>query len=86
MESVGGDFMMQAFPNPDELPLDKVGVLIADVSGHGVPAAFIASMASKISWQNNFEQYKPLQRILHRLNLQMVENTAGNFILLFRII
>lgn len=83
MESVGGDFYdVQVFPNPDELPLDKVGVLIADVSGHGVPAAFIASMA-KISWQNNFEQYKTPSAILHRLNLQMAENTAGNFLTAF---
>ncbi|HRG45262.1 MAG TPA: PP2C family protein-serine/threonine phosphatase [Leptospiraceae bacterium] len=83
MESVGGDFYdVQIFPNPDELPIDKVGVLIADVSGHGVPAAFIASMA-KISWQNNFEQYKTPAAILQRLNLQMVENTAGNFLTAF---
>ena len=83
MDSVGGDFYdVQIFPNPDELPLDKVGVLIADVSGHGVPAAFIASMA-KISWQNNIEQFKTPSAILQRLNLQMVENTAGNFITAF---
>ncbi len=83
METVGGDFYdVQVFPNPDEVPMDKVGVLIADVSGHGVPAAFIASMA-KISWQNNFEQYKTPSAILQRLNLQMVENTAGNFLTAF---
>ncbi|HMV41186.1 MAG TPA: PP2C family protein-serine/threonine phosphatase [Leptospiraceae bacterium] len=83
MESVGGDFYdIQVFPNPDEIPLDRIGVLIADVSGHGVPAAFIASMA-KISWQNNFEQFKTPSAILERLNLQMVENTAGNFLTAF---
>ncbi len=83
METVGGDFYdVQVFPNPDEISVDKVGVLIADVSGHGVPAAFIASMA-KISWQNNFEQYKTPAAILQRLNLQMVENTAGNFLTAF---
>jgi serine phosphatase RsbU (regulator of sigma subunit) len=83
METVGGDFYdVQIFPNPDEIPMDRIGVLIADVSGHGVPAAFIASMA-KISWQNNFEQYKTPSAILQRLNLQMVENTAGNFLTAF---
>lgn len=83
MESVGGDFYdIQVFPNPDEIPLDRIGILIADVSGHGVPAAFIASMA-KISWQNNFEQFKTPAAILERLNLQMVENTAGNFLTAF---
>ena len=83
METVGGDFYdVQIFPNPEEAPLDKVGILIADVSGHGVPAAFIASMA-KISWQNNFEQYKTPSAILQRLNLQMLENTAGHFLTAF---
>ncbi|MBK8398497.1 MAG: serine/threonine-protein phosphatase [Leptospiraceae bacterium] len=83
METVGGDFYdVQILPNPENLPTDNVGVLIADVSGHGVPAAFIASMA-KISWQNNIELLKSPASILQRINLQMLENTAGNFITAF---
>lgn len=39
MASVGGDFYDFLVPGPDRL-----GILVADVSGHGVPAALIASM------------------------------------------
>lgn len=48
MSSVAGDFY-------DFLAVDKkhIGVLIADVSGHGLPAALIASMLqSALAWQS----------------------------------
>lgn len=40
LEQVGGDWYFADFPNQEKLRLH-----IADVSGHGLPAAFIASMA-----------------------------------------
>jgi serine phosphatase RsbU (regulator of sigma subunit) len=83
METVGGDFYdIQIFEKENETDTDKIGVLIADVSGHGIAAAFIAAMA-KISWENTFNQYKNPSEILERLNLQMVQIAAGNFLTAF---
>ncbi len=44
MESVGGDFYSFQVPSDDML-----GILLTDVSGHGVPAALIASMLKIVS-------------------------------------
>jgi serine phosphatase RsbU (regulator of sigma subunit) len=83
MESVGGDFYdIEVLPKENPNENDKIGVLIADVSGHGVPAAFIAAMA-KISWVNAIQQFKTPFSILNRLNLQMLEISAGNFLTAF---
>jgi serine phosphatase RsbU (regulator of sigma subunit) len=43
IEDIGGDFF-DCYPLPD----DKYGFLIADVTGHGIPAALVMSMAKMI--------------------------------------
>jgi phosphoserine phosphatase RsbU/P len=50
MASIGGDFY--DFHSPDK---DHLGILVADVSGHGIPAALIASMV-KIAFTSQFAQ------------------------------
>jgi len=59
---VAGDFY-------DFLPLgeDGVGILIADVSGHGVPAALVASML-KAALASHVELANEPARLLHGLN------------------
>jgi serine phosphatase RsbU (regulator of sigma subunit) len=54
MEKVGGDFF-------DIIELDKkqVGIFFADVTGHGVPAAFITAImksALSIGWKNHSKE------------------------------
>ncbi|MCB1142446.1 MAG: serine/threonine-protein phosphatase [Leptospiraceae bacterium] len=85
MTSVGGDFYdivdfrAQSFKKNSR---DKIGVIIADVSGHGIPAAFIASMA-KMSWKNSIERLYYPSLILNKINQQLLDITAGNFITIF---
>lgn len=62
LESIGGDLY-------DVIKLDegKYGLLIADVSGHGVPAALVSSMA-KVSFSTNARNYDTTGKICHRVN------------------
>ncbi len=81
--SVGGDFFdFGIMPERNGKPSNKIGFIIADVSGHGVPAAFIALMA-KIAWQHGLDHYENPSEILRYLNSQLLEKTAGNFITAF---
>ncbi|HMV77618.1 MAG TPA: PP2C family protein-serine/threonine phosphatase [Leptospiraceae bacterium] len=84
MAGVGGDFydISSLLCNDDMSSgkkVQKTAFLIADVSGHGIPAAFIASM-TKISWKNAIEKLVLPGEILKRMNSDLLENTAGNFI------
>lgn len=62
MTDVAGDFY-------DFLPADSAGfgTLVADVSGHGVPAALIASMV-KVALASQQEHASDPARVLHGLN------------------
>ncbi len=78
MEKVGGDFY--DFVNfPDK---DIVGIFISDVSGHGVPAAFITSMMKSLVLQIAPEIDNPAE-FLQYLNSSLLERTDGNFITAF---
>ncbi|NPV00902.1 MAG: SpoIIE family protein phosphatase [Brevinematales bacterium] len=78
MEKVGGDFY--DFVNfPDN---DMVGIFISDVSGHGVPAAFITSMMKSLVLQIAPEIDNPAE-FLQYLNSSLLERTDGNFITAF---
>lgn len=71
-DEVGGDIY-------DLFEIDKnnIGVLIADVSGHGVPAAFVSTMA-RMAIANNERYYFSPALLLQAVNEQLcANNTAG---------
>ncbi len=78
MESVGGDFY-------DFLPFRgsrKLGIFLSDVSGHGVPAAFITSMVKSIILQSEKYLDDPAA-FLGNLNQHLSGITGGNFVTAF---
>lgn len=78
MSSVGGDFYdAQSISLADQST--GVGVIIADASGHGVPAAFIAAM-TKMIWPGSFAGDSDPARALTRMNDSLYERISGNFI------
>ncbi len=77
MELVGGDFF-------DFLSLSggKLGLFISDVSGHGVPAAFITTMIKSYSMQFSGIIDNPAE-FLHFLNMTLFDQSGGNFVTAF---
>lgn len=71
--SIGGDFYDFV---EDE---SSVAILIADVAGHGIPAALYASML-KIAFHNLREQAKFPEKLLKELNDVMVDRGERTFI------
>ncbi len=78
MEEVGGDF----FDFITFRENDKIGIFISDVSGHGVPAAFITSMIKTIMLQAGNRRANPAE-LLHYMNDILHNQTGGNFITSF---
>ena len=78
MRQVGGDFYdFVKFRDPD-----KIGIFISDVSGHGVPAAFITSMLKSILLQAGDKKDNPSELLLYTNNLlqkQITENFVTAF-------
>jgi phosphoserine phosphatase RsbU/P len=74
MTSVAGDFY--EFLSSEETAL---GVLIADVAGHGVPAALIASMV-KIAVQSQRHCMEDPERLLAGVNNALCGNTQNQFV------
>jgi len=74
MASVGGDFY-------DFLPVEgqRLGLLIADVSGHGVPAALIASMV-KIALAAQAERAAEPAALLAGMNRILCGNLERSFV------
>jgi sigma-B regulation protein RsbU (phosphoserine phosphatase) len=74
MTAVAGDFY-------DFLVADdkQAGLLIADVSGHGVPAALIASMVKLAATSERANAAKPSE-LLSRMNTMLCGNTQKQFI------
>jgi sigma-B regulation protein RsbU (phosphoserine phosphatase) len=74
MKSVAGDFY-------DVLTADagKVGLLIADVSGHGVPAALIASMVKMAAISQRDHVAQPA-KLLGEMNRALCGNTRGHYV------
>ncbi len=77
MTEIGGDFY-------DFLQLDnkRLGVLIADVTGHGVPAALISSMI-KIAFYMSFDSLADPAILLEKLNACLINHIYGRFITAF---
>jgi sigma-B regulation protein RsbU (phosphoserine phosphatase) len=74
MKSVAGDFY-------DVIAADSghVGLLIADVSGHGVPAALIASMVKMAAVSQRDNAAHPA-RLLSGMNRALCGNTQGQYV------
>ncbi len=68
MEKIGGDFY-----DIFQLKDNKIGVIIADVSGHGIPAALVTAMA-KISFGNAGVLYDSPRRIYQEVNKNIIEH------------
>ena len=78
MEDVGGDFYdFIRFENSD-----KIGIFISDVSGHGLPAAFITSMLKTTILQSGKRKENPAD-LLFYINDVLLDQTAGNYITAF---
>ncbi|HOM38059.1 MAG TPA: SpoIIE family protein phosphatase [Spirochaetota bacterium] len=78
MERVGGDFfdfIMVKDP-------DVIGIFISDVSGHGVPAAFITTML-KVFIETSGENKISPPLLLKYLNKNLIPLMGGNFITAF---
>jgi serine phosphatase RsbU (regulator of sigma subunit) len=78
MEQVGGDFF--DFIRFDGL--DAIGIFVSDVSGHGVPAAFITSMVKTIILQAGKRKENPAE-LLRYINDVLQDQIGGNFITAF---
>ena len=74
MSAVAGDFY-------DFLAVDdkRVGVLVADVTGHGVPAALIASML-KVAFAGQSENAEDPARVLTGLNQALCGKFEAHFV------
>src|SRR3984957_12728784 len=74
MTSVAGDFY-------DFLPIDekRIGILVADVSGHGMPAALISSML-KIALDGQKPCASDPARVLAGLNNALCGKFKGHFV------
>lgn len=68
MEKIGGDFY-----DVQLLKGDKIGVMIADVSGHGIPAALVTTMA-KMSFGNAGGKYDSPRKIFQEMNQSILEH------------
>jgi serine phosphatase RsbU (regulator of sigma subunit) len=78
MMHVGGDFFdFVKFRDPD-----KIGIFLSDVSGHGVPAAFITTMIKTSIFQSGEKKENP-KALLAYLNDVLYEQTGGFFITAF---
>jgi phosphoserine phosphatase RsbU/P len=71
---IGGDFY--AFHNPDDKHL---GVLVADISGHGIPAALLASMI-KVAFNSNISDADRPALLLESINLALTGQLNNEFI------
>ena len=77
MELVGGDFFDFV-----QFSKNKIGILVSDVSGHGVPAAFVTSMIKSYMLQFSEVINSPAEFLLN-LNELLYNQTAGNFVTAF---
>ena len=68
MEKIGGDFY-----DVHLLKDDKIGIMIADVSGHGIPAALVTTMA-KMSFGNAGTKYDSPKKIFQEMNQNILDH------------
>jgi len=78
MAQLGGDFFdFITFPDST-----NIGIFLSDVSGHGVPAAFITSMIKSFLLKAGTTLYYP-SMLMAYLNENLYQQTSGNFITAF---
>lgn len=77
MREIGGDFY--DFLQPDDR---RLGVLIADVTGHGVPAALISSMV-KVSYYMSADHLENPAMLLEKMNSTLIDHIYGRYITAF---
>ncbi len=68
MEKIGGDFY-----DIFHLPKGELAILIADVSGHGIPAALVTTM-SKIAFVTSGQKFSSPKKILTEVNFEMCQH------------
>lgn len=78
MDKVGGDF----YDFLKYRDTDKIGIFLSDVSGHGVPAAFITSMVKTSLLQAGTDREDP-SKMLTSLNELLLNQTGGHFVTAF---
>jgi phosphoserine phosphatase RsbU/P len=71
MTAVAGDYY--SFP---ETGPERMGVIVADVMGHGVPAALVASMI-KVSVVASVDRHEHPSEIIHELNRTLCKEAPG---------
>ena len=74
MSDIGGDFY-----DFDTSHADRLGVLVADVTGHGVPAALVASMV-KMAFAAEAERLDDPGLVLTRMNRTLGGKFAGAYV------
>lgn len=74
MTAVAGDFYEFLTPTPNQL-----GILVADVSGHGVPAALIASMV-KVAIAAQLPHADDPARVIAGMNQTLCGKLQGQFV------
>ena len=74
MDAVGGDFY-------DFIPIDdhRFGIMVADVTGHGIPAALIATMVKTASASQSHAVAEP-SRVLAGMNDALYDQTDDHFV------
>lgn len=77
MDEVGGDFFGFL-----EIPNNKIGIYIADVSGHGIASALLASVAN-FHLLNQSKLDSSPAKILQELNRTLYGRTKSHFITMF---
>lgn len=68
MDKIGGDFY-----DVHQIEGNKIVLYIADVSGHGIPAALVTTMA-KVSFGNAFLKYDSPKKIFREVNQELLEH------------
>ncbi|MDF3819271.1 SpoIIE family protein phosphatase [Leptospira sp. 96542] len=74
MDSVGGDFF-----DFHEISETELGVIVADVSGHGIPAALVSAML-KIAFSTQVRLSKEPAQLLNQINNTLLGKTKGAFL------
>lgn len=74
MKDVGGDFYEYHSPNPYEL-----GIVLCDVSGHGIPASLISAMG-KVAFTTQKESISSPKQVLEGMNRVLYGNCSPQYV------